>query len=410
MKKIVFAIIIITAIIFASNACRKIRTPTVPTPPSATATQTIYQSATITRTMTVSLTPTISATYTITVTATINTPLWTAAGGGQASSGAVRFPCIGGYNGNVYIAYVDVPNGEKATVKQLTGSSWSNLGTGAISTGRSDRTVIYVVDDNNIYVAYQELDNNTKLTVKYYNGSVWSTVGTEGFTPGGDTIWQQGLCVDGGVPYIAFTDGASGKLYSYSGGNWAEVGSDFYSNVCWYIAVRFYAGVPYVFYQDSVPYNATVKYRPSGAWSVFGGGDVTSSTTEGLSMAVYNGSVYTFFRQSGVNGKAAVKTGSGSSWSYMGPGTGFSPGAIAYGTSIFADANGNLYALYGDTNNGGRANCAIYNTGSWLDVGTEGFSTGQITDALSLYAYNGTVYAAFTDVGLSNAASVMMHN
>jgi hypothetical protein len=113
-----------------------------------------------------------------------------------------------------YVAFSDGDYGEKATLMKYNGSSWVNVGSPGFSAGAvaNYNNLGLAFDSNdNLYLAFIDYANSQKATVMKYDGASWTISGTAGIS--GGSVSNIGFFVDpSDVPYIAFDDNAnSGK-------------------------------------------------------------------------------------------------------------------------------------------------------------------------------------------------------
>ena len=182
---------------------------------------------------------------------------WSTIGTEGFSAGSASYTSLA-FNGSgtPYVVYCDGNAGSKATVVYYNGSAWTSLATG-ISAGSTSYNCIAVDRSGNVFIAYADGNSSNKTTVMKYtvSGGTWSTLGSAGFSSG--TATYVSLAVDpGGVPYVSYNDGTVGKLvvmkYNSTTSAWANVvssgisaGSSSYSSLAMTTM-----GIPYVSYCD----------------------------------------------------------------------------------------------------------------------------------------------------------------
>jgi len=98
----------------------------------------------------------------------------------------------------------------------------------------------------------------------------------------------------------------------------------------------------------------------------------------------------------------------GLSWQNVGS-TGFSAGQIEY-TDLEIDSSGNLYAIYKDSGNSGKSTVMKYDGSSWSVVGGAGFSAGRALYTDLEIDSSGNLYAIYADAGNGYKATVMKYD
>jgi hypothetical protein len=169
-------------------------------------------------------------------------------------------------NGNVYVLWSDYSNGQKPTVSEWNGTSWSILGGASISNSQVYYSQNIVIDKNSqkLYVAHaRRSSGSTFLDAYEYNGTSWVSIGAN-ITNGeidepNMTINDAGALL---VTFIDFNHSSSVSAMSYLNGSWNYIGSSGFSNAlssrC---AITSYQNMPYVMYRDGVAANkSTVRY------------------------------------------------------------------------------------------------------------------------------------------------------
>jgi hypothetical protein len=163
-------------------------------------------------------------------------------------------------SGNVYVAYTDVPNGQKATVMKYPagGGSWTAVGTAGFSAGDAQHLSIALDTGGTPYVVYTDWNYAGKATVMKYPAASagWVNVGSMGFTD--SLVDFISLAIDkSGTPYIAFNDfgyNQQATVMKYNSSNWTVVGNPGFSagpTAFTSIAID-PSGAPYVAYEDIV--------------------------------------------------------------------------------------------------------------------------------------------------------------
>lgn len=115
-----------------------------------------------------------------------------------------------------YIAFQDVENNGKVTVKKLNGESWELVGEEAFSEGLANY-VDLAFDSNGVpYVAFQDVNFSNKLSVMSFNGTSWEYVAERGITQGSASHISMKLNSDGEI-FVAFKDGSVNNKASVIG-------------------------------------------------------------------------------------------------------------------------------------------------------------------------------------------------
>ena len=112
-----------------------------------------------------------------------------------------------------YIAYQDIANSGKLTVKKLNGTNWELVGEQAFSDGLVNY-VDLAFDVNGVpYVAFQDVGLSSKLSVMTFDGTSWSYVGERGVSQASASYCSIKLNSDGEI-FVAFKDGSVGNKAS----------------------------------------------------------------------------------------------------------------------------------------------------------------------------------------------------
>lgn len=112
-----------------------------------------------------------------------------------------------------YIAYQDIANSGKLTVKKLNGANWELVGEQAFSDGLVNY-VDLAFDVNGVpYVAFQDVGLSSKLSVMTFDGTSWSYVGERGISQASASYCSIKLNSDGEI-FVAFKDGSVGNKAS----------------------------------------------------------------------------------------------------------------------------------------------------------------------------------------------------
>lgn len=146
------------------------------------------------------------------------------AGSGNFVPGTVGRPSMKfNSNGSPFIAYEN----DDLIVNRYTGSAWTSIASGSISSGFISGADLEIGSNGQIYVAFQDQANGNKTTVVKYMNSSWSVVGAVGLTTA--SAINPDLALDNNDnPYVAQLEGSGNKdvtVYKFNGTSWTDVGT-----------------------------------------------------------------------------------------------------------------------------------------------------------------------------------------
>lgn len=308
-----------------------------------------------------------------------------------------------------YLAFADNANGNKATVMKYDGAKWVNLGKPGFSPSTAFYPSFALDYKNTPYIGFMDQGNSFKATVMKYDGSEWATVGLPGFSP--STVWNTSLALDSsGEVYISFKDAdQKNKLtvMKYEGD-----GKSCENDILTFSI----AGKQGVIDQTSrtidirVPYGSKItSLTPSLLLSDY-------ATVSPKSNAVNNFTKNKYYVVKGQN-KSCVKTYevnvTVNSWEEVGT-PGFSQGEVRY-VSTALDSKGVPYVAFSEDTGSTYNDMSVikYNsaTKAWENVGSRGFTPGEATEgAMAINPKSGVPYVAFTDGTKNLKLSVMLYD
>ena len=283
--------------------------------------------------------------------------------------------------------------------------TWHELGQGGFSEGEAYSNHIGY-DGNTVYAAYIDDGDSQKLSVKKYNGTSWEFVGSQGFT---DPISYFDFAIENGNFYIVTENAAKEiKVLNLIGGNWQVLGNSAIaqgSNV----SLCINAGVPYIAFEDWTQGNkVSVKKMGSNGWEYVGAPGFSPFSLPGiLDIEASGGTVYIAARDESnpYNLKATVMKFDGTQWNIVGT-RGFS-GSTIDSDNPLALYNGVPYVVAWDDQHQG----AVYkfNGTNWVTVGNP-FSVGISYSENLKFSPQGNLYVAYTDDGKMNRAELKKFN
>jgi len=132
-------------------------------------------------------------------------------------------------DGTIFLAYTD-DNYQQLSIIKFDGTSWIYV---AQNIAGNKALGIDLAKDtfDNIYIAYKDDLNEDKATLKKYDfitGNIF-TVGNEGFTP--TTVEDLKLAINPvtSEPFVVYNFNGRAHVYKFNGSTWNQVGSDFFS-------------------------------------------------------------------------------------------------------------------------------------------------------------------------------------
>jgi len=352
---------------------------------------------------------------------------WQSVGGGVVEAGLTSdlVSIAIDSSGIPYVAFRASTNRIMVKKYDETTRQWEPVGNGDISAGAGGYMKLAIDNRGNPYVVYVDSVNNSKVTVKKYDETTdqWEPVGSNGVVSAGMAAYSSIAIDSNGTPYVAYEDTNNGnaatvKTYDETTDQWEPVGSNGVVSTGWspYTSIAIDSNdTPYVVYRDG--YNATVK-KYNGTtrqWEIVGNAGFSAGNIENTSIAIdSSGTPYVAYVDLKNNNKATVMKYNGVSKSWINVGMqGFSVGEVDY-VSIAIYGNGTPYVLYKDE---GKATVKKYNetTSQWDTVGSAGFLASSAYNSSIAIDNRGTPYFVYTNdqkaivmsypVTLSNTAS-----
>jgi len=277
--------------------------------------------------------------------------------------------------GTPYILYLLPGDTFKVEVKKYVGSAWVDLGAVGYNydanLGIYDSPIIAIDKSGTPYVAFADINNGNKATIKKYNGSSWVNVGTPGFS----SVVPEFMSIafdTASIPYFAFVHStANAYVMKFNGSSWVNVGS--ISSIastaqCTSITITSKDTI-YVAY-DNYSTNGlanVVKYNGT-SWQSVGPPDFSAYTAVEMSLCHDSkDSLYLAYQDASLSYKATVVKYRHGTWVPLG-GAGFSTNYASIGALVIDTAN-RPYIAY---NNGGNNVVQSFNGITWQTTNTIG--------------------------------------
>ena len=337
---------------------------------------------------------------------------------------------------------------KRPIVYTVTGGSWSAVGSYFSANSALFISLALHPNTSAPFVAYSDVGQSNRATVKTYSQGGWSIVGVAGFSDDKADYTSLALHPTTGVPYVAYQDwfGGTGKatVMMFSSGAWSPVGVPRFSplQAVHPTLALDRTGAPVVAYSDSSNNGkATVMTLRNNVWSPVGNSGFSSGKAGTLSLALHpaSGAPYVAFRDESLNagyGNATVMTFNGTHWPSLGspgsasdwlpqpsniythniytlslalnPSTGAPYLAFVESQGLWAvGSNGIKYYFFNSP-----ATVVTFAGGSWSAVGSPRLSSWANYLKLALHPTTGAPYVAYSDgMGLAtySKATVMAY-
>lgn len=337
--------------------------------------------------------------------ATANT--WDVVGKAGFSADKIYYTSIGFNGATPYVAYGEGSNVQSKVAKlNAAGTDWEQVGKTAISVYPTTYIKL-AFNGTTPYIAYE--DNRQNATVKKLNaaGTDWELVGTAGFLQGLPTYL--GFAFNNGVPYVASVDGsdhsrATVMRLNSAGTGWEKVGqSPISSASVTFLNLVFNGNTPYVSFSDNSYFlkPLVMKLNAAGTtWEPLATLGISLGYASAMNLVMNGNTPYVVYRDNGNSNKASVMryNTSTSRWEYVGN-PGFTPQISDISKIPLAFAGAVPYIAIADFSQGDKISVMRLNAAGtgWETAGPAGFSTGKITNPISLAVSGGTPYVVYGD-------------
>ncbi|MCA6423804.1 MAG: T9SS type A sorting domain-containing protein [Flavobacterium sp.] len=265
-------------------------------------------------------------------------------------------------------------------------------------------------DNNNVpYIAFSDVFNNDKISVRKFINNKWITVGSLGFSDGITTF----ISIDfdsNNIPYVAYKD-TDIKIKKFDGTSWISVGNTSANTNFDFSFKIANNNVLYIAYQNSLNSNkACVKKFNGVNWELVGIDGISANQSNYISLDINNQNIpYIVYSDAAIVNKASVQKFNGSSWEYVGN-QAFTLGESTY-TSIRFDNNDIPFILYRDGATSGKATLQKFINNSWSVVGNSGFTTANALDLSFTFDTNNNPFVIYkTDNGFKYVSVYRFNN
>lgn len=323
----------------------------------------------------------------------------------QPTFGKVNYSKISHDNNNVpYIAFSDVFNNDKISVRKFVNNKWETVGSLGFSNGIT-AFISIDFDSNNIpYVAYKD----TEIKIKKFDGASWINVGNAS----ANTNFDFSFKIDNNsVPYIAYQNTSNSNracVKKFNGANWELVGIDgISSNQANYISLDITSqNIPYIVYSDAAIVNkASVQKFNGTSWEYVGSQAFTLGEATYTSIKFDNNDIpFILYRDGATSGKATVQKFINNNWSVLGN-TGFTS-ATTLDLSFTFDTNNNPFVIYKTDNGFKYVSVYTFNNSNWTNVGNQYISDRQGDYSNISIDNTNNIFIAYKDVENGNVGVV----
>ena len=311
--------------------------------------------------------------------------------------------------GAPFVAYRDIPDGDKVAVMSYDGQRWNRVGLNKPSTGAAYPGPLAFAADGTPFIGFKDWVNDGKATVAKLDGDYWLEVGSGGISAGSAGLPTVGVRHDG-VLFASYTDQALGNkatVMRFRGSSWEPAGVAGLSEG-WVNAMDFALdklGAPHALIIGAAnPNPILLKYHDSLPQHVAEGEDAASveaGARPGYAFVRWSDGVTDNPRtdrqvSSNVSVRALFELELKQAQVQQVGEPGFSEGPVSY-PALAISSKGTPYIAYRDAADGNKITAKVLADGSWNTVGTAGFSSGSATYT-SLAVSNGdTIFAAYQD-------------
>jgi hypothetical protein len=227
-------------------------------------------------------------------------------GGNKVSDLSIAFNSLG----EEYVAYTDITNGNKSTVKKWDGTSWIPVGTGIVSIGSGYYNSLIIDKTDTPVLAFQDLNAGNKISVYSFDGTSWNLSTSVGSSPSNAKL----KLGQNGDYYLGYTEDTNNAIVQkYDGLTWNPLGlpvTNLSPNPNTFDLDLDPNDLPYFIALNNTSFYAVAfKYTGAPTWSNVIGGNISSITSVNVNVAVdFKGNPYFSYIDQPSNYGINVKT------------------------------------------------------------------------------------------------------
>ncbi len=227
-------------------------------------------------------------------------------GGNKVSDLSIAFNSLG----EEYVAYTDITNGNRSTVKKWDGTSWISVGTGTVSIGAGYYNSLIIDKTDSPVLAFQDLNAGNKISVMKFNGTSWNLSTSVGSSPSNAKL----KLGQNGDYYLGYTEDTNNAIVQkYDGLTWNPLGlpvANLSPNPNTFDLELDPNDLPYFIALNNTSFYAVAfKYTGVPTWSNVIGGNISSITSVNVNVSVdFRGNPYFSYIDQPSNYGINVKT------------------------------------------------------------------------------------------------------
>ncbi|MGB0887026.1 MAG: T9SS type A sorting domain-containing protein [Vicingaceae bacterium] len=297
-------------------------------------------------------------------------------------------------NGDGYLAYASLSDGNKLSVMKWDGGTWTMIGN-SISADQADDIDVVTGNGDTVYVEFSA-GNSTSISVMMYDGNTWSYVGgAQHIAPAGSDFGNLARNPNNGHLYISFTDGSIDskiRVMQYDGTSWSNLGSVISGIYCGYTTIE-YSSIHnrlWVVYKNFSGKLKTQYYDFAGFATWTDGAYPSTQTISNSTDLVIDqaGGVFATY----VSTKVKVIQLYPNTYVEIGAGGVSQNGGM--NPHIECDNNDTLHVSFRDAGASNKVTVRKFNGTNWVNLGPRGYSNSSTFDTDMAFNTNNTAFIA----------------